>query len=347
MITEMDTSTEGAEMPNAETAPRYGRGFYVAWFALFTLISMALNGLHAYIAMPRAWDAMNDSIRGWLAVSGAMPTWLAVTAVAVSQIPPVALACATNALVKPDPHTTSGRGTAARSTTWTIAGGAFVLSAIAMTELTHMLLGVPLYVAAIMPIIVDVSIVAAVLRLEIRRRGHAEEAHVPADASPQVGAVEQTDDAPVNRTVTQPPARREASQSTPVERATGRVTTARETPQERSVAHRDANRGASVTRPTAQQNRVVVPDDVEAVAQRIVEQTTITQSVEVIGDVLTRHAAGESQRRIAGATSVSASTVGRIVNAAAEVQYADALGGAEADQDSDQPDPARVLAAVG
>ncbi|SLC41968.1 hypothetical protein [Mycobacteroides abscessus] len=157
--------------------PIYKRTFYVFWFTLFTVISMALNGTHAFIAAPRAWASLDTKITAWLA-TGAMPVWFAVTAVLVSQIPPVALACATNALVKPDPHTTNGRGSAARTTTWTIAGGAFILSAIAMTDLTHMLLGVPILVAAIMPVIVDISIVAAVLRLEIRRAGHAVEAHV-------------------------------------------------------------------------------------------------------------------------------------------------------------------------
>lgn len=160
--------------------PIYKRTFYVFWFVLFTVISMALNGTHAFIAAPRAWGSLDTKITAWLA-NGTMPVWFALTAVLVSQIPPVALACATNALVKPDPHTTNGRGSAARTTTWTIAGGAFILSAIAMTDLTHMLLGVPLYVAAIMPVIVDISIVAAVLRLEIRRAGHAAEAHVEVD----------------------------------------------------------------------------------------------------------------------------------------------------------------------
>lgn len=284
----------------------YSRRFYVLWFMLFTVISMALNGMHAFIAAPRAWSALDASITSWLAVGAGMPTWFAVTAVLVSQIPPVALACATNALVKPDPTTTSGRGSAARTTTWTIAGGAFVLSAIAMTDLTHMLLGVPLAVAAIMPIIVDVSIVAAVLRLEIRREGHRAEAHLP-DESPQVGDASPTHDVAMNRPVEQPVAPHEP----PVTRTMGQ-----------STAHREAPLKRPVERTVGQPAPLSLTHDAAVMAQRIAEQTTISQPVEVITEVLELASqAGMSQRKIAEAASadggrVSPSTVGRIITAA-------------------------------
>lgn len=282
--------------------PTYSRTFYVWWFALFTLVSMAMNGTHAFIAAPRAWAMTDESIRRWLEVGSGMPTWFAVTAVLVSQIPPVALACATNALVKPDPNTTSGRGTAARSTTWTIAGGAFVLSAIAMTDLTRMLLGVPLYVAAIMPVIVDVSIVAAVLRLEIRRRGHAIEAHVEEQSEQQESPLEQ----PIV-------VHHEASAERPV--AQNGAT--HEPPVERPAVTREPRLAQTLKRPV---ERFTVDGDAAELATRIAAETTISQPVTVIAEVLTRAGAGESQRKIATAmTDVSATTAGRICTAAREL----------------------------
>lgn len=290
-------------MSTTTAEAHYSQRFYVSWFILFTIISMALNGMHAYIAAPRSWTGLSPTIRDWLTVSSGMPTWFAVTAVMVSQIPPVALACATNALVKPDPDTTSGRGTAARSTTWTIATGAFVLSAIAMTDLTHMLLGVPIVVAAIMPIIVDISIVAAVLRLEIRRVGHAAEAHLP-DESQQVE-------------VTSPP--HEADHEAPAERTMVHVEPPHGAPVNRSVAHREALVKRPATRSVGQRDPLVLTHDAATVAQTILDQTTITQPVEVVAKVLEMAADSASQRDIAKAKVVSASTAGRIIAAAREL----------------------------
>lgn len=306
-------------MNGTNSPPIYSRRFYIMWFGLFTLISMGLNGLHAFIAMPRAWEGMDAAIRGWLAASGAMPTWLAVTAVLVSQIPPVALACATNALVKPDPNTTSGRGSAARTTTWTIAAGAFVLSAIAMTDLTHMLLGVPLYVAAIMPVIVDVSIVAAVLRLEIRRRGHAAEAHIPDDVEQpeqQEFPVEQTHDAAGDAPQERPGTHRDALGEAPLAQSL----VPREPPLAQIVERPKVTREPRQGPVKRAVERFTVDGDAAELAARIAAETPISQPVTVIAEVLTRAGAGESQRKIAAAmTDVSATTAGRICTAAREL----------------------------
>lgn len=157
-------------------APTYSRRFYVFWFGLFTVLSVALNGAHAFLFAPRAWDGLDATVTEWLGTT--MPTWFAALAVGVAVIPPIGLACATHALVKPDPRTTSGRGTGARTTTWTIALAALTLSTVMITDLVRMVLGVDWKLAVLIPLVVDVSIVAAVLRLEIRRVGHAVEAHV-------------------------------------------------------------------------------------------------------------------------------------------------------------------------
>lgn len=154
----------------------YKRAFYVFWFGLFTVLSVVLNGAHAFLFAPRAWDGLDDTVTEWLGT--AMPTWFAALAVGVAVIPPIGLACATHALVTPDPGTTSGRGTGARTTTWTIALAALTLSTVMITDLVRMVLGVDWRLAVLIPLVVDVSIVAAVLRLEIRRAGHAVEAHV-------------------------------------------------------------------------------------------------------------------------------------------------------------------------
>lgn len=301
------------------TETHYSRRFYVAWFGLFTLISMAMNGAHSFIAAPRSWAGLTPTIRDWLTVTGGMPTWFAITAVMVSQIPPVALACATNALVKPDPHTTSGRGSAARTTTWTIALGAFILSAIAMTDLTHMLLGVPLYVAAIMPIIVDISIVAAVLRLEIRRSGHAAEAHLP-DESSQAPATSPLHEAPLK----QPELRRGSDHEAPVERTTGHVEPPHEERVERTTVTRESpmKRPAErpVTRSTTHREPLILTRDAATVAQMIVDQTTISQPTKTIAKVLDMAASGASQRDIAKAKIASATTAGRIISAAKELE---------------------------
>lgn len=311
--------------------PTYSRTFYVWWFALFTLISMGLNGTHAFIAAPRAWAMTDESIRRWLEVGSGMPTWFAVTAVLVSQIPPVALACATNALVKPDPNTTSGRGSAARTTTWTIASGAFVLSAIAMTDLTHMLLGVPLYVAAIMPVIVDVSIVAAVLRLEIRRAQHRAEAHLPDVEHPEQqesvthDAALVHDDAPmeqaVKQTATPHDALHDAPQEQPVKLHGAVHEAVEEHPVTRDLVHPESIREAVGESKRSTADPFVLTADADQLAARIATETTISLPVRSIAAVLKRAASGESQRKIAGALKgVSPTTVGRVITAAKDLQ---------------------------
>lgn len=173
-----------------ETTP-YKRTFYVFWFGLFTVLSVVLNGAHAALFAPRAWHQLDKTVTDWLGTT--MPPWFAILAVGIAVIPPVGLACATHALVTPDPNTTSGRGTGARTTTWTIALAALTLSTVMITDLVRMVLGVDWRMAVLIPLVVDVSIVAAVLRLEIRRVGHAVEAHVkPATPEPEVHEPEST-----------------------------------------------------------------------------------------------------------------------------------------------------------
>lgn len=290
-------------------APKYSRKFYGLWFGLFTMVSMALNGLHAFIAAPRAWSELHEDVRAWLQVTSGMPTWFALTGVGIALIPPVGLAAATHALVTPDPNTTSGRGTGARTTTWLIALAALTLSTVMITDLVRMVLGVDWRLAVLVPLIVDVSIVAAVLRLEIRREGHRAEAHLP-DESPQVGDASSTHGVAMNRPVEQPVVPHEP----PVTRTMGQ-----------STAHREAPVKRTVTRTVGQPAPLRLTHDAAVMAQRIAERTTISQPVEVITEVLTLASqAGMSQRKIAEAASadggrVSPSTVGRIITAAREL----------------------------
>lgn len=307
--------------------PTYRRTFYVWWFGLFTIVSMAMNGAHAFLNSPVAWTDVPVPIREWLSVGGSMPTWFATMAVSVSVVPPVALAFATHALVTPDPTTTSGRGVGARTTTWIIATGAFVFSTVAMTDLTHMLFAVPIPLALIMPVIIDVSIVAAVLRLEIRRRGHAAEAHIPEAAKqPDLGeaASEPSHDAHDERVMAQPEAAHEPVLKQP--------SVPHEPPREAAVSRPIVTRESVVNRPVSQSSPLSLTHDATTVAQRISASTTISQPVEVITKVLElAMTPGMSQRKVADAMpkndKVSSSTVGRIITAAREL-----------DQSNDQED---------
>lgn len=308
----------------------YSRRFYGWWFALFTIVSMALNGLHAFMFSPRAWSQLHPDIAAWLAVDGSQPSWFAPVAVGVALIPPIGLACATHALVTPDPNTTSGRGTGARTTTWIIALAALTLSTVMITDLVRMLLGVPIALAILVPLIVDVSIVAAVLRLEIRRRGHAAEAHIPDDVEQpeqQEFPVEQTHDAAGDAPQERPVTQRDALGEAPLEQSG--VT--REAPQAQSLVPHEPPLAQIVERPKVTREprqgpvkrpveQCMVDGDAEELAARIAAETTISQPVTVIAEVLTRAGTGESQRKIAAAMpDVSATTAGRILTAAREL----------------------------
>lgn len=323
--------------------PTYSRRFYVFWFGLFTLASMALNGIHAYVTAYRSWLSLDTAVQSWLSVNLAatMPPWFATVAVSVSQIPPIALACATNALVKPDPGTSSGRGTAARSTTWTIATGAFVFSAIAMTDVTHMFLGVPLGVAAIMPVIVDISIVAAVLRLEIRRDAHRDEAHLPAE-SPQVEDVSPPQGAAVNRATERLGASQEAVLVRPEslqEAVVKRTGTTESRPKEQ------------VSRPAPSRDSLILTRPVAEMARLILAESTVKQPVETVEKVLEMTLSGASLRDFPKAKVTSASTAGRIIAAARKIEDDLSESGSGSDRESDDADMEldleRRLAVVG
>lgn len=321
-------------MENTTPTP-YKRTFYVFWFGLFTVVSVALNGAHAFMFSPRAWGKLDTAITDWLGTAAGMPSWFAALAVGVAVIPPIGLACATHALVTPDPNTTNGRGTGARTSTWVIALAALTLSTVMITDLVRMVLGVDWRLAVLVPLVVDVSIVAAVLRLEIRRRGHAAEAHVP--ESPQVEADVLTHEAPrEEHTVEQTLAPPEAREEHPVERPA----LTDEAPREAPVAHREERpaltdeafvahlvertpRRAEAPREALVNRRddfsLTIP--AEELAQRIVEGTTISAPTRTVTAVLKRASEGASQRKISAALKgVSPTTVGRILAAAKEMQ---------------------------
>ena len=310
-------------MENTTPTP-YKRTFYVFWFGLFTVVSVALNGAHAFMFSPRAWGKLDAAITDWLGTAAGMPSWFAALAVGVAVIPPIGLACATHALVTPDPNTTIGRGTGARTSTWVIALAALTLSTVMITDLVRMVLGVDWRLAVLVPLVVDVSIVAAVLRLEIRRRGHAAEAHVP--ESPQVEVPILTHEAPLEEhTVEQVLAPREAPREAREEHREERPAFTDESPREASVAHlvereprlAEAPREASVNR--RDDFSLTIP--AEELAQRIVEGTTISAPTRTVAAELKRASEGASQRKISAALKgVSPTTVGRILAAAKEMQ---------------------------
>lgn len=183
----MITGKEDQEM--ADTPPKYGRGFYWFWFILFTVVSMAMNSGHAAMYAPIVWNSTLDtSVKEWIGVASEaatdassylMPTWFAFVGAVAALIPPIALACATHAMVKPDPHTTRFRVLSGRAVTGTIALFSFIMSTWAMTGFIVTLWGVGTSLAVLMPFMIDVSIIGAIIKLEVRREGHQVEAHIP------------------------------------------------------------------------------------------------------------------------------------------------------------------------
>lgn len=173
----------------ADTPPKYGRGFYWCWFILFTIISMAMNAGHAAMYAPIVWNTkLDSSVKEWIGVASEaatdassylMPTWFAFVGAVAALIPPIALACATHAMVKPDPHTTRFRVLSGRAVTGTIALFSFIMSTWAMTGFIVTLWGVGTSLAVLMPFMIDVSIIGAIIKLEVRREGHQVEAHIP------------------------------------------------------------------------------------------------------------------------------------------------------------------------
>ncbi len=260
----------------------YSRSFYIAWFGLFTIVSMVLNGLHAALTAPRAWSKLPAA-----ELAPVAPTWFAVAAVGVSLVPPVGLAAATHALVKPDPTTSSGRGTGARTTAWSIAAAALAFSTVMVTDLTRMLLDVPVGLAVLIPLIVDVSIVGAVLRLEIRRAGHAAEAHLDEHG-------ELTEDVQESAPETSGELIEDSPENVPE--------SVRESPK---------------VRPEVRSRRAGFATEIEVLAQRVSDETTITIPSRTIEAVLRRTAQGDTRGKISSQLKgVSPTTVGRIVAAA-------------------------------
>jgi hypothetical protein len=165
--------------------------------------------------------------------------------------------------------------------------------------------------------------------------------------SPQVEGASPTPDAVHGAPVTQPVVHHDAVRDAAVERATVHHDAVREPHRDpaaaRTTVHHEPDRDAPVNRAVthpepardAARGPLHLRGDAAAVAQRIVDQTTITQPVDVIEKVLTLAAGGASQREIGKNSGASASTARRIIQAARELDTEEA----EAEQ--------RVLMPVG
>jgi len=196
-----------------------------------------------------------------------------------------------------------------------------------------MLLGVPVALAVLVPLIVDVSIVAAVLRLEIRRRGHAVEAHVEpqvvagSDASPGAdaarhGAPSRADDAPSVARQGATPTRVTTQPDAPVRR----------TPRRTGDAVTTLSDPASVAAQLVRDGRTTAPvEDVVQALELVAEGTSKREVARIVPSV----GSEASVRRLLKAAQV-------IDDAAAEVEVT--ADPAEPDSDAETE---RMLAAVG
>ena len=172
----------------------------------------------------------------------------------------------------------------------------------------------PVWVNAALAALPDVVMVlAATVVLSLRL------VHRPADGVEQPDLHEERVTQPMEQVVTQP----EPTHDAVLEQSMTHIEATREATQKRPTATREP----VVKRPVSQSPPLVLTDDAAVVAQRITEETTISQPVEVIVKVLELATqAGMSQRKIADAMpkndKVSSSTVGRIVTAAREMTTA-------------------------
>lgn len=333
------------------------RTFYWVWFGVFTAVSVIANAWHAGVKTPAYFAALHDGSthvlwKAWKTAGDLPPAWFTLGAVALGALMPIALAFGSHALANPRPNVNTVRKRVNFALTGATVVGAFILSFLAMQDLAMMLLGLSPWTAAIVPIAVDIAIVSALAEL-VARSPQLQDTAVERRVTEHVGALNAARQADMERITAQVDANRdslmehldltrEADHDALLERLTAQlmeqVDASRESLQAQLMEQFTAQ---PVTRPMpreagtaprsiARAEPLVLTREPVEVAADLAASGSFTLPAEVIARVLELSVAGLSQRKAADAVTsemprgekVSASTIGRIVTAARELEDA-------------------------
>lgn len=330
-------------------APREPRGFYWSWFALFTSVSMVVNGAHGAIKTPLhfanlATGATRPLWLAWKVAGDAAPLWFTTGSVGIGVLMPVALAFGSHALANPRPGVSRTRHAATVTLTLATVLGSFIMSFLAMQDMGELLLGLSPLVAAIPPVVVDIAVVSALAGLMAHSPRVAESA-VQRRVSEIVDGLETRREQDLNRIVGQFRDELGTVQErlmgqfrdelgTVQERLMNRPTEPREPSQNRPTEPREPSQHRPVNRPT--DTPVAVRDPLatepETLAAELVQRGRVAQPAGLVARVITMSSAdpGLSAQKIAAAVttelprgeSISKSTVHRLLTAARELDAA-------------------------
>ncbi|MDM2175304.1 Protein of uncharacterised function (DUF2637) [Mycobacteroides abscessus subsp. abscessus] len=312
------------------------RGFYWVYFAVFTTISVGVNAWHGGIKAPLHFAALKESLptlwKAWKVTADMPPTWFTLGAVFLAALMPIALAFGSHALANPNPSIGTARTWINYTLTGATVAGAFILSFLAMQDMGVMLLGLSPVAAAILPIAVDIAIVSSLFGLMAHSPKVQDDA-VAQRVEQAVGRLEASREADVNRIMAQLTghleATREADREAILEQLTGHFTGQLDATRgaileqiaARPTIH-EAHQRPVTQRPAPRAKSFILTREPAEVAADLAENGSFDQSVEVIEQVLSLAADGLSHRKIADAVTadtISSSTVGRILNAAKDL----------------------------
>lgn len=327
------------------------RTFYWVWFGVFTSVSVIANAWHAGVKAPAYFAALNTGDtevlwKAWKTAGDLPPAWFTLGAVALGALMPIALAFGSHALANPRPNVGKWRSRINYALTGATVAGAFVLSFLAMQDLSMMLLGLSAWTAAIVPIAVDIAIVSALAELVARSpevQNTAVERRVTEHAA-TLNAARQEDlehlmrqldarhDAGMKRLLEQLDANREADRGALHASLQMQLTTQlteqsealRESLTEQLVTQRPTRESSHAPRSLPRAEPLVLSRDASEVAAELAATGNFDQPAEVIARALELAIDGLSQRKVSEALTAempdvqapSSSTVRRIVNAA-------------------------------
>ena len=336
-------------MTNAEQ--RGPRTFYWVWFGVFTSVSVIANAWHAGVKAPAYFAALNTGDtevlwKAWKTAGDLPPAWFTLGAVALGALMPIALAFGSHALANPRPNVSDIRKRVNFALTGATVSGAFILSFLAMQDLSMMLLGLSAWTAAIVPIAVDIAIVSALAELvarspevqdsavERRVTEHVEALNVArqSDMGRFTAQAEAAREADLKHLLEQLDANREADRGALhasltmqlTEQLTGHAEAIRDALTEQLVVQRPTRESSHAPRSLPRAEPLVLSRDASEVAAELAATGSFDQPAEVIARALELAIDGLSQRKVSEALTAempdvqapSSSTVRRIVNAA-------------------------------
>lgn len=313
------------------------RTFYWVYFWTFTTISVGINGWHGGIKAPLHFAALEKSLptlwKAWKGAGDLPPVWFTLGAIFIAALMPIALAFGSHALANPNPGIGTKRLAVNYMLTLATVLGAFILSFLAMQDMGVMLLGLTPAQAAILPIAVDIAIVSSLMGL-MAHSPRMQENAVEQRVEQAVTQLEAAREADVNRIMAQLTGHLEATRGADrdaiLEQLTGHFTGQLDATREaileqiasRPTIHEPHQR--PVTQRSAPRAKAFgLTRDPAEVAAELAANGSFDQSVEVIEQVLELAASGLSHRKIADAVTadaISSSTVGRILNAAKDLE---------------------------